>query len=329
MHASGADSGSEDGVSARRIPGGSNNALYQVQAGRARYACKLCVIDERRRAAQEYGALRRLYAAGLDIAPQPLYLDTSGTLLPLPLVVYRWLPGQPLTPPLTAEQLAAFLGTFQRAHALRPGDQEPYLADSWFHWFDFERYLAEMDDFLKTFGPWLAASPPDGQSLQRRLARLVEHCARVVGASGVNPGRERVALGLCRVDANLANTVWGADGRLRWVDWEYCGWGDPALDLVGPRWHAALEGLSAEQQRWLRDNYCRPGDDPAFDARVVVWDHIISSRWAFLVLRHLWSQYNGPDRVRLSQTPADPAQVRARLTRFIGRAERLAIQKPG
>jgi len=336
-HAADAHTWTDDGVTVHRMPGGTNNALYRVEVDGTHYACKLCVVDKRRRAAQEYASLHLLHAAGLDLAPQPLCLDESGAVVPLPVVVYGWLPGAPLSPPLTAHQLAALLDTFQRIHTLRPGDFESDLADSWFHWFDFALYLAELQDFLKTFGPWLATTEPDGQELRDRMARLVDRCAQVVAASDANPGREHVGLCLCRVDANLANTVWGAEpplgppqggGRkreqLRWVDWEYCGWGDPALDLAGPRWHAALVGLGAVQQRWLRDNYRRPADDPAFDKRLAVWDHIISTRWPFLVLRYLWSQYHGPDRVRLTQAPADPAELRARLARFIERAERFA-----
>jgi aminoglycoside phosphotransferase (APT) family kinase protein len=321
-HENGAHTWTQDGVTVHRVPGGGNNALYRVEAGGAQYACKLCVADTRRRAAQEYASLHLLHVAGLDVAPQPLCLDASGTVVPLATVVYRWLPGAPLAPPLTADQLAAFLHSLERIHSLRPGDFESDLADSWFHWFDFGLYLAEMGDFLEDFGPWLATTEPDGQNLRDRMAQLLDHCAQVVANSEASPAREHVALRLCRVDANLANTVWGADGQVvRWVDWEYCGWGDPALDLAGPRWHAALEGLSAAQQRWLRDNYRRPTDDPAFEARLAVWDHIISTRWTFLVLRYLWSQYHGPDRVRLTQLPADPAELRARLVRFIERAE--------
>ena len=110
-HAAKAHTWTERGVTVRRVTGGSNNALYCVEADGQRYACKLFVADERRRAAREYRALRLLQAAGLDIAPQPLWLDESCTILPHPTVVYRWLPGAPLVPPLTTRQLAALIGS--------------------------------------------------------------------------------------------------------------------------------------------------------------------------------------------------------------------------
>ena len=322
-HAAGAEIWHAEGVTVRRVPGGNNNALYRVEADGACYACKLCVDDDRRRAAHEYGALRLFQEAGIDVAPEPLGLDEGCTLLPYPAVVYRWLPGMPLRPPLTAAQLALFLATFQAIHALRPDPLAPDDLDSWFHWFDFAPYLDELAGLLGTYGPWLSRDVAGGAALRERLAHLVEVCAAFVAATDVDPGRECVALRMCRVDANLDNTLLGPDGRLRWVDWEYCGWGDPALDLCELRWHAALEGLDAAQQRWLRDHYRRPADDAGFEARLAVWDRIISTRWCFLILRALWSLHNGPDRVRLTRIVADPDTLHARLVRFVARAERV------
>ena len=58
----------------------------------------------------------------------------------------------------------------------------------------------------------------------------------------------------------------------RWVDWEYSGWGDPALELADLRWHAALDGLNSAEHNWLRNSYHRPSRDFGFEERLVVWD---------------------------------------------------------
>ena len=321
--AAGADDWEKDGAKVCRVPGGFNNALYRVDAEGQPYAVKLCVADGRRRAAREYGVPQLLHSAGLDIAPQPLWLDESCTILPFPTVVYRWLPGDSINGFLTEQQLVGLLQTYQCMHALRESDHAHVdLPDAWFHWFDFEPYLDELDDFLVEYGPWLAISVPQGQDLRDRLARLLDRFVAVVAGTAANPGREDVPRSICRVDPNLANGVWSADGRLRWVDWEYSGWGDPALDLAELRWHAAYAGLSEAQHTWLRDNYRRRDDDPGFEERLAVWDHLLLTRWPFLVLRMLWSVYNGPDRLRLTQPDLDPAELRTRLVRFIERAER-------
>jgi thiamine kinase-like enzyme len=316
-----ADSWTENGITVRRVTGGSNNALYQLTVDGQRFACKLCVQDERRRAAQEYFTLRLLEATKLDLAPKPIYLDESCTIVPYPAVLYSWLTGTSLVPPLTQHHLSAVLDSLQQIHGLRRSNYQTGLSDSWFHWFDWSLYTQELQELLGTFGPWLAEHEVEGPTLYKRLALLVKACHEITRSTGISPARERVTRCLCRVDPNLANTVWGPEKRLRWVDWEYSGWGDPALDMVEFRWHAALSGLSADQHSWLRDNYRQPEDDPDFSARVFVWDHIIAVRWCFLILRHLWSQFNGPDRVRLTQQTADAQDVRARLVRFIERAE--------
>ena len=314
-------------MTVHRVMGGFNNALYRLEADGQRYAVKLCVVDECRRAAREYAALRLLHEAGLDIAPQPLWLDNSCTIVPFPAVAYRWLPGEHLSPSPTAQQLTSLLDSFQRLHALQPGDFEDYnLPDAWSHLFDFQVYLAELRDLLAKYGTWLAATSPDGRDLRDRLVQLVDGCVEVVTTAAVNPGRESVPLRLCRADYNLANTVWGGDGRLRWVDWEYSGWGDPALDLAALRWHGSLAELSQAQHAWLRDSYCWPAGDHAFEERLAVWDYLRSTRWPFLILRWLWTERHGSDRVRLTEFVADPAEMRARLVRFIERAERFATQ---
>jgi len=311
-------------VKVRRVYGGANNALYRVDADGQSYAVKLCAPDDRRRAAHEYAALRLLRRAGLDIAPEGLLLDESCAVIPFPAVIYRWLPG---TPPgkLTAIHLAALGETYRAMHSLRASDfPDLDVPDAWFHWFDFAPYLAELRQFMDEYTPWLAGALPDGAALRDRLARLADGCADTLLASRVVVSRDSVPLRLCRVDPNLGNAIWCDDGKLRWIDWEYSGWGDPALDLADLRWHGALERLSEPRHAWLRMNYGRPANDPSFEERLALWDLLLATRWPFLVLRWMWSQANGPDRVRLSRVEEDPGELAARLARFIERAERFA-----
>ena len=251
-------------MTVRRVTGGANNALYRVEANGEHFACKLCVDDGRQRAGREYGSLRLLQEAGLDLAPEPLWLDERCSVVPYPAVAYRWLRGTPLGPNPTAQQLAALIDSIQRLHDIEPGDaSDVELCDAWFHWFDFARYLDELKAFLNEYGAWLVAADARGSQLRRRLTRLVEDCSIFVAGSQADPSRERVPLRLCRVDPGLANALWCDDGRLRWVDWEYSGWGDPALDLADLRWHAALDGLSSAEHDRLRDSYRRPTGTPA------------------------------------------------------------------
>jgi len=74
----------------QRIRGGMNNALYRVELDGKVFACKLCIVDERRRAEREFAALELLQQRGSDLAPKPLGIDRSGKSVPYPAVVYEW-----------------------------------------------------------------------------------------------------------------------------------------------------------------------------------------------------------------------------------------------
>lgn len=321
-HMASADTWADHGVAVHRIRGGANNALYRVEVDGQPYALKLCVADERRRAAREYAALRLLQSEGLDIAPTPLWLDESCALFTHPAVAYQWLPGASFHPPFAAREIESLLDSVHLMHTLQPGDSgHAGLLDTGFHGFDFEPYLTDMRGMLDQYRPWLIESDPEGQSLRDRLVRQFDRCAEVVAVATVSPQRDRVPLRLCRADPNRANAIRGEDGRLRWVDWEYSGWGDPALEIADMRWHASCDDLSEEQHAWLRASYRRPPDDAAFDARLAVWDRILVTRWAILISRWLWTGHHGPDRIRLTRPVVDVVEMRARLIRFVERAE--------
>ena len=327
----GAEPTGQHGWQVQRVRLGMNNALYQVQRDRQAYAVKLCVDDERRRAQREYGALCLLDDAGLEVAPQPLGLDESTTIVPYPAVVYRWLPGQPLSQATLAQeasgsrtlsqaQVAALLESLQHLHGV--AYQEPAgLSEAWFHWFELQPYLAELDGFLAQYRPWLYEETETGKQICARLERLVAACKQVAARSPAAIDRASVPLRLCHVDPNPANAIWDEGGQVRWVDWEYSGWGDPALELAEFRWHPELACLSAQQTAWMRDHYQPPPEDSGFEQRLALWDALLAARWPFLLLRWLWSVHNGPDRVRLSMQEVRAAELRRRLAALIQRAE--------
>ena len=129
------------------------------------------------------------------------------------------------------------------------------MQKAWFHWFERTRYIEELADFIAKYAPWLRRISNEGQALSKRLERLVRLGSERLSGMPVELGWGAFPVCLCHVDPNSTNAILGADGRVRWVDWEYSGWGDPALDLAEYRWHMAYAGLSASQQTWFREAY--------------------------------------------------------------------------
>jgi hypothetical protein len=63
--------------------------------------------------------------------------------------------------------------------------------------------------------------------------------------------------------------------------------------------------------------------DRAFYKRVDAWDHILSARWPFLILRWLHSMESGSDRMRLTQPEAVTGELWERFIRYLERADAL------
>jgi thiamine kinase len=88
---------------------------------------------------------------------------------------------------------------------------------------------------------------------------------------------------LCHHDPHAGNVIDGADGRLRFIDWEYAAVGDPLFDLaVVVRHHQLAPG----QARLLLQAWSG-GDDPAlserlenfgrlYDALAALWEQVVS-----------------------------------------------------
>lgn len=314
-----------EALSIQRIYGGGNNALYKIECKSETLACKLCVDDGRDRATREFGALKTIQAAGYDIAPAPILLDESQSIVQYPAVLYRWADGQILQPPIKQRQLETFLDSYHKLHSIQPSGFTAFQLDAWFHWFNFNAYRKEIAELFEMYTPWLATNISDGSNLRDRLGNIIDKLSLVIADTKVDPRKNHIPLRLVRVDPNTANVIFGSKGNICWVDWEYSGWGDPALDIAELRWHAALQPLGEKALKWLRTNYKPPFNDPNFRERLRIWDHILVSRWSYLILRVLWSNHNGPDRKRLSQLEISSDQLLGRLVYYIELAENLFL----
>ena len=301
-----------------------NNALYRVRLDGSEYACKLCVPDERRRAQREAGTLGWLDRHGVDLAPRLVGWDESLALAPYPAVAAEWIAGQPLESPWTSPKLAALLASVQLMHTCRPDRMQAQadLLPAYFHWFSPAPYLADLSGLSQRYLPWLAQQPPDGAQLAAQTQAMLAAAWPRLAQPAAEPLLADAPLCLVHVDPNPANALLGPDGRLRWVDWEYSGWGDPALDLIELVWHDGFYDLTREQRDWLVANYRPAQGDESFYDRLAYWEDLLAARWALLLLRSWWAALNGADRLRLGRIPMDPQRQRSRFLEMLARARR-------
>jgi len=205
----------------------------------------------------------RLALLPLGIGPTPLYLDTSRREVPYPCAILSFVPGEPHAD-WSVEDLRAHAATLARVHQ----HQVPYwgsIGEEQERPFDMRQRFHESLDY------WEIA--------YRRLfeidivARLVPRLDVYIDAhNSLFTGLP--AFSLVHGDPCVPNILF-EQGEVRYIDWEWMVWGDPALDvaqlgwgIANPPWQIALtEGrLDAYLQAYQAH---RP--DPTVRERREVW----------------------------------------------------------
>ncbi|MGN6696911.1 MAG: aminoglycoside phosphotransferase family protein, partial [Thermomicrobiales bacterium] len=207
------------------IGGGANNRLYRASNRQADLAIKFTIRDARDRAGREYQALQALAASGLDIAPRAVLLDRDR--YDLPVVVQTWLAGESISsPPATDADWQALLAHFAAAHTLTPACVTCALPAAVL---TMESAAAGRQRIAEQGARLPLVAPP--AALRDVLGRLER--ARF-------PDWPTPPMALTRCDANITNFVRRPGGWAS-VDWEYSGWGDPALDITDLLTHPAYQ----------------------------------------------------------------------------------------
>ena len=237
-----------------RLPGGGGwNESWLVSRGRQRMVVRLDTPAVTRLGldrATELAVLRAV--AGKEIGPEVVWSDPGQGVL-----VTRWLAGRALSPvmfrnPLLLRALGGLLRRMHETVAV-PGD-EPAL--------DLGRAMARYAQIVG--GAWA-----------RRQARAGTRAWR-------DSRPDERATAVCHNDPVAPNVVAGA--RLRLIDWEFSGPGDPLFDLAVVIGH---HGLNARQARILLAagrNGVRIADRKALERLVEAYG-CLRSLWELAVRR--------------------------------------------
>jgi aminoglycoside phosphotransferase (APT) family kinase protein len=220
------------------IRGGANNLLYHVCRDDEHgdygdpLAVKFCIRDARDRAGREYAALLALQQAGLAIAPRPVLLEQ--TAYPHPLIVQTWLDGQVADdPPIEDAEWECLLRHLAAVHRFIPQATAIPLRQA-------VLAMGNTDSGKRRILEQVERIPAEVQP--DTLRGLVAQMVRTTFPEWPAPQPA-----LCRCDITPSNFIRGPDDW-KSVDWEYSGWGDPALDIAGLMAHPACAKVPVS--RW-------------------------------------------------------------------------------
>jgi len=223
------------------LPGSFSNSTHIVEARLANGSDFKFVVrryavfgdyDRGEKARREFKTYEVLHQYGIP-APEPLYLDDTGTLLGTPGIVTRFVPGRlmlsaPENPLDWARKLAL---TLAKIHSIPcSADAQSFLLDA----------NAETTWFLKSdTPPGYMQKYPGGIEVWQVLRNAF-------------PSIRTMPSGLVHIDYWSGNVLWHENQISAVLDWEEAAYGDPVIDVAYARMHMVLMGLSQSANYFLK-----------------------------------------------------------------------------
>jgi len=259
----------------KNLPGGGNNRVYRLDRAGLSLLLKAYFHhsdDPRDRLAAEFSFSRFAWDRGLRCLPQPLARDDRNRLGLYEFIHGRALETSDVGRGAVDQAVAFFIGL--NRHKLDPAAQ--HLPNASEACFTLAEHLACVQRRMSRLVQLEGASPldckaaawireklhPTWQRVQDRVLRQAAACELAIDTPISDKDRC-----LSPSDFGFHNAILADDGRLRFLDFEYAGWDDPAKTVCDflcqpklpvPEEHAArftqavvsgLSGVAMHQQR--------------------------------------------------------------------------------
>lgn len=274
-----------------RLPGGANNLVLEVVLGSSRYLAKAYFRhknDPRDRLGAEFGMLTFLWRHGVRDIPEPLQADVDRQIGLFEFVDGRRLaPGEVTGPDV--RQLADLLIVLWRLRGEPDAEGMAPASDACFSLRGFIentggrlqriRTALEQGGAIEEAGDYIRG---DLAPAWERIGRFVEAGAREAGLN-MEEVLERARQTLNPADHGFHNTLREANGRLRFLDFEYAGWDDPAQMICNAFLQPAVPLPTRQRKPFLRRMFKGLGD-PALAPRCRLAYPVIGFKWACIML---------------------------------------------
>jgi hypothetical protein len=222
--------------SLQRLPGGGNNRVFRIEVNGCRTLLKAYFHhpdDRRDRLGAEFSFCAFAWENGLRFVPQPLARDSVNRL-----GLYEFIDGRSVLPAeIDEDALRQAVDFFSHVNSYRhlPAAQElPIASEAYFCLSD---HLGCVDRRLEALEAIAPSSDIDREAACFVLQSLIPAWAQVrswalgrADASGLGPQAQlpRGDRCLSPSDFGFHNAISTHGGRLRFIDFEYAGWDDPA-----------------------------------------------------------------------------------------------------
>ncbi len=292
----------------QRIIGSANNILYRATNGADDLAVKFTIRDARRRAWREFNAFAAAQEVGLDVLPEPVYLDEDR--YKQPVVVARWMEGEvTAVPPQTDDEWLQFVEIYVKLRRVTPQSTRRAIPKGLINFASVQEGLEQIQ--IQCDAIPATHHPEQLRALLAQLATFPD-----------GPPASESPVALCHVDANTLNFLRRPHGWAS-VDWENSGWGDPAFEIVDTMTHPQYMRVSDERWEWFVQKYGELSGDDTAVARIRRTYPLMLVWWVARLARMLYEIPRGGDQ-RLVERPSGwQADIAMKLDYYAERAEKV------
>lgn len=275
-----------------RLPGGANNLVLEIVLGHSRYLAKAYFQhknDPRDRLGAEFGMLTFLWRHGVRDVPEPLQSDPARKI-----GVFEYVDGVRLAPgEVTAPDVRQLVGLLAAMWRLRGEPDAQDMAPASDACFSVKGYMENVGgrfqrirNALEQGGAILEAEPYIRGDMTRTWERILAFMERDAQKAGLDADRplERAEQTLNPADHGFHNTLREASGRLRFLDFEYAGWDDPAQMICNALWQPAVPLPVRQRKPFLKQVFQGLEGDAVLAARSRLVYPILGFKWACIML---------------------------------------------
>lgn len=304
-----------------------NNRVFAVTAGEQRYAAKVYFrhpADKRDRLQAEYAFLTCAARAGIQCVPKPVACDPVNGI-----GVYEYIEGRKLEAAdidvACIDQAAQFILQLNKKSAHDAGQDLLNASEACF---SINEHFAMVDGRIARLAGVGGGDPLDREACefvaaltalwQKAKAKIL----RGAQAAGINPAETLVERCISPSDFGFHNALMTHDQVIRFIDFEYAGWDDPAK-LAGDFFsHPAVAVDAAHFDRFVETAMAYSPKPAVLAARARILLPVFQIKWCCIILNEFLP--DSAQRRRFADPNSDVAsRKRGQLAKAVSLFERI------
>ncbi len=278
-------------VLTQRVGGGGNSRVFKVQCADGKCYCVKFYFssphDKRDRLGTEYGSLKFIYEQGIHAVPQPVFIDRAELM-----GVYEWIDGRKIAPDtVTANDISFAVNFLAQLETLSHHPDAHQFNTASAGCFCVKNIIDHIEIKLQKF----QSCPTDTQEFRRLKIYLDQDflplLKEVLSWVRINLGNisfdQDIGAPLRTLspsDFGFHNALRKDSRQIKFLDFEYFGWDDPAKMIVDFTFHPAMDLSFELKQGFYQKMLLVFKNDASLRSRAACYYPLLGLLWCLIFL---------------------------------------------